>query len=295
MTDFNSKNDSKTKRLFQNIKYQLIKRHYYSITGPLRALPDFIIIGAMKCGTTSLYYDICEHPNVFEANQDEIGFFDSNFHLGWNWYRSFFPLKSKILKSRKETGYGISGEDTPFYFWKEEAADRIKKYFPNIKLICIFRNPVDRTYSEYQNTVREGGETVDGKTLTFEESLEIELKRIKNAEKQSNIDYSKLIKERSGLLKGIYANQLKIWFDRFPKENILILDSINLKKFPKQTMSEVYKFLGLPDYEIKEIHAKKNAKYPKMNKETREKLIEFFKDHNKRFYELTKLKFNWDV
>ena len=106
MINFKSQKNLKLSKIFQKIKYQLIKRHFYAITGPLRVLPDFIIMGAIKSGTTSLYYDICEHPNVFAANQDEIGFFDSNFHLGWNWYRSFFPLKYKINKSKKATKFG---------------------------------------------------------------------------------------------------------------------------------------------------------------------------------------------
>ena len=189
----------------------------------------------------------------------------------------------------------LTGEDTPFYFWKKNAADKIKMFFPQIKLICIVRNPVDRAYSEYQNTVRSGDETIDGKTLTFEESLEIEFKRIKSAENKSNLNYSKLIRERSSLLKGIYVDQLKIWFDRFPKNQIIILESGNLKKNPTETLSKVYEFLELPDYKIKKIHTKKNVRYVKMNEYTREKLVDFFKPHNKRLYEMTGIKFGWDI
>ena len=81
------------KRIYQIFYYVLCKRHFYGVTGSLRVLPDFIVIGSMKCGTTSLYYDICEHPCTIAAAYDEIGFFDSNFHLGLNWYRSMFPTK----------------------------------------------------------------------------------------------------------------------------------------------------------------------------------------------------------
>ena len=116
---------TKFKRLYWNIRYQLLARHFYAITGPLRTLPDFIIIGAMKSGTTSLYNYICEHPCVLPAAYDEVGFFDDNFHLGLNWYRSLFPTKKQIDNIRKKEGIAITGEDTPFYFWNKDARDRI--------------------------------------------------------------------------------------------------------------------------------------------------------------------------
>ena len=103
------------------------------MTASMRVLPDFIIIGSMKCGTTSLYYDICEHPCASAAARDEIGFFDSNFHLGLNWYRSLFPTKKQIDNTRQKEGIAITGEDTPFYFWNKDARDRIQKLLPNLK------------------------------------------------------------------------------------------------------------------------------------------------------------------
>ena len=137
--------------MLKKIYWNFFKRNIYGVTGTLRVLPNFIIIGSMKCGTTSLYYDICEHPCVSPAAYDEIGFFDSNFHLGLNWYRSMFPTKKQIENVRRKEGVAITGEDTPFYFWNPVAAKRIKELLPNIKLISILRNPIDRAYSEYQD------------------------------------------------------------------------------------------------------------------------------------------------
>ena len=75
------------------IYWNLYKRGIAGLTSSFRVLPDFIIIGSMKSGTTSLYHDICEHPCVSPAAYDEIGFFDRNYELGVNWYRSLFPTK----------------------------------------------------------------------------------------------------------------------------------------------------------------------------------------------------------
>ena len=133
---------------------RFFKRGIAGITASNRVLPNFIIIGTVRSGTTSLYYNICEHPSVLPAAYDEIGFFDSNFHLGIDWYRSMFPTEKKMEEIKKDTGFAITGEDTPFYFWKKEIVDRIFQVLPDVKIIAIFRNPVDRAYSNYNLGIR---------------------------------------------------------------------------------------------------------------------------------------------
>ena len=78
-------------RFYQFVFYLLVKRHLYGWTSPLRVLPDFIVIGTVRSGTTSLYENLSKHPCVYASAYDELGFFDSNFELGLYWYRSLFP------------------------------------------------------------------------------------------------------------------------------------------------------------------------------------------------------------
>ena len=125
--------NSGVKNLTRSIYNIILKRGISGITSTWRVLPDFIIIGTVRSGSTSLYYNICNHPSILPAAYDEIGFFDSNYHLGMNWYRSMFPLKSNMERIRSETKYALTGEDTPFYFWKIDAANRIRKILPKIK------------------------------------------------------------------------------------------------------------------------------------------------------------------
>ena len=99
--------------------HRFVKRGVSGITASSRVLPDFIIVGTVRSGTTSLYYNICEHPSVLPAAYDEIGFFDSNYNLGIEWYRSMFPKQKEMEEVRKSTDFSITGEDTPFYFWKK--------------------------------------------------------------------------------------------------------------------------------------------------------------------------------
>lgn len=293
----NGKNMHNTKifKVYQFIRYQLLARHFYAITGPFRVLPNFIIIGGVRCGTTSLYYDLCQHPSILSATYDEIGFFDSNYHLGLNWYRSMFPTKFEISSIKKKQNLCITGEDTPFYFWKKSAAKRIAELLPNVKLIVILRNPIDRAHSEYQWTLKSGGEKIDDRIISFEEAIEDELGRIESAKEDGVVkDYTSLIKHQSSLTKGIYADQLQIWFNRFPRDQILVIRTEDLSKEPEQTLNDVFSFLGLPNYKIKNMQKQKIGHYPPMKDNTRKFLIEFFRPHNERLYKMMNRNFEWD-
>ena len=275
--------------MLKKIYWNLIKRNTAGITGPFRVLPDFIIIGSMKCGTTSLYYDICEHPCVSAAAYDEIGFFDSNFHLGLNWYRSMFPTKGQIDDVRRKEGVAITGEDTPFYFWNPIAAKRIQKILPNIKLIIILRNPIDRAYSEYQDLVSR-----ESNSPSFETFIENEINTRKKGIIITEENFEIFNQNDSYLLKGIYIDQLKIWAGLFPKEQIFTLSTESLNSDPTASMESVFQYLNLPDYKIKNTQHQKQKKYTPMDSQTRKLLIEFFKPHNERLFKFIGKKFDWE-
>ena len=275
--------------MLKKIYWNFIKRNTAGITGPFRVLPDFIIIGSMKCGTTSLYYDICEHPCVSAAAYDEIGFFDSNFHLGLNWYRSMFPTKGQIDDVRRKEGVAITGEDTPFYFWNPIAAKRIQKILPNIKLIIILRNPIDRAYSEYQDLVSR-----ESNSPSFETFIENEINTRKKGIIITEENFEIFNQNDSYLLKGIYIDQLKIWAGLFPKEQIFTLSTESLNSDPTASMESVFQYLNLPDYKIKKPQHQKQKKYTPMDSQTRKLLIEFFKPHNERLFKFIGKKFDWE-
>ena len=264
--------------------HRFVKRGLSGITASSRVLPDFIISGTVRSGTTSLYYNICEHPSVLPASYDEIGFFDSNYHLGINWYRSMFPTEKEMKQVKKETNFAITGEDTPFYFWKKEAAERIFEDIPNSKIIIIFRNPVDRAYSNYNLGIRKKTES-----LSFEDAIDEEMNFLKTHSFRDAVD-----RRRSYLSKGLYENQIKIWFDNFPREQIHILCTEDMKKNPKESLLKIFQFLGIPNYTLKNPQRQKSAEYKKMEDETREKLLAFYKPYNQKLFETIQEKFDWD-
>ena len=277
-------NENTIKDSLSSSYHRFVKRGLSGITASSRVLPDFIISGTVRSGTTSLYYNICEHPSVLPASYDEIGYFDSNYHLGINWYRSMFPTEKEMKQVKKETNFAITGEDTPFYFWKKEAAERIFQDIPNSKIIIIFRNPVDRAYSNYNLGIRKKTES-----LSFEDAIDEEMNFLKTHSFRDAVD-----RRRSYLSKGLYENQIKIWFDNFPREQIHILCTEDMKKNPKESLLKIFQFLGIPNYTLKNPQKQKLAEYKKMDDKTREKLLTFYEPYNQKFFETIQEKFDWD-
>ena len=277
------------KKFYQQFYYFILKRHYYAITSPMRSLPDFIIIGAVRCGTTSLYYNLCEHPSILPAAYDELGFFDSNFHLGLNWYRSMFPTIKKKNQVISRTGHCITGEDTPFYFWNSLAAERILKILPNVKLIAILRNPIDRAYSNYHVGIKYGNEA-----LSFEEAINWEIKNLEQKNLRGKENWmNKFNHPRSYVIKGLYSEQLDIWFKLFQKEQILVISTEEMAINPNKTVNEIFQFLNMPKYDLQHPQKKKFESYPKMKPETRKLLAEFYNPYNEKLFKMISKRFDW--
>jgi len=277
------------RNLSRKLYYQLFKRNIFGLTGPIRLLPDFIIIGTARSGSTSLYNNICQHPCVLPAAYDELGFFDSNFHLGLNWYRSLFPtiITKWFLKLKKK--YAITGEDTPFYIWSPIVAKRILKILPNVKLLIIFRNPIDRAYSNYHLGIRSGSEN-----LSFEDAIKEEQIQLNNIDDDDENNLEKYTIPRSYISKGFYADQLKIWKKLFNPEQLLIISTEDFEFNSQETLNKIYDFLGVPKQIILNPEKHKVASYPKMKNETRIFLADLYKKHNEKLFDMIGQEFDWN-
>ena len=266
-----------------------IKRHFFGITSPLRVLPDFFVIGPGRTGTTSLYHYLDQHPSLSKSAYDELGFFDVNFHLGLNWYRSLFPSIFTKFRIKLKTHFFMTYDVTPSYVRRPWIARRIKKLFPDSKLIIVLRNPVDKTYSHYYLSKK------FGETRTFEEVIKEEMNDILDWDVDSKDDnYFATTVEKSTLARGFYVEQLPIWFEQFSKNQILIISSEDLASNTKKTMNDIFRFLNLPEYTIPNIDKVNVSKKSKMNLETRKILINFFKSYNEQLYRFLNQSFDWD-
>jgi len=255
-------------------------------------MPDFIIIGAQKCGTTSLFNYLKQHPCIFPTFRKEVHFFDLEFSKGATWYRTHFPsslYKAYIRQMRKQDF--ITGEATPYYLFHPVVPKRISEIIPQVKLIVLLRNPIDRAYSHYYHELRKGREA-----LSFTDAIEREPERLHGETEKmlEDEDYYSFNHHRySYRTRGIYVDQLKAWANFFPKEQMLILKSEDFYADPSTSLKQVLEFLNLPSWELKEYKKYNYANYPKIEATTKKRLTDYFQRYNSMLYEYLGMDFDW--
>ncbi|MEY2454208.1 MAG: hypothetical protein QOD92_3782 [Acidimicrobiaceae bacterium] len=185
-------------------------------------LPDFLIIGAMRSGTTSLARYLGAHPGVYVAPNKELHFFDRAFDRGLDHYRQQFA---------RARGDQSAGEATQTYLYDTTALDRIAATLPDVKLIAILRNPVDRAYSHYWQKRAYGREP-----LSFAAAVSAEPERLRGADRDERFRYSYLD-------RGRYVDQLQRVTERFPRTALHVLLFEDLRDAPEDTYRDVCRFL----------------------------------------------------
>lgn len=250
------------------------------------ALPDFLIIGGMKCGTTFLYWSLSQHPRVRPASAKEVHYFDANFDKDDSWYRSQFPPK------RDETT--LTGESSPYYLFHPLAARRAAQTVPDAKLIALLRNPVDRAYSDYQQQVMLGVET-----LSFQDALKAEEERTAGEREKMLADelyVGRNYRRYSYRSRGVYVDQIREWHRHFDPEQLLVLKSEDLYEDPVANLKIVHRFLGLPEHDpagVLSTRGRGHTDYPPMDPAVYRQLEEFFEPHNQRLYDYLDVDFGW--
>jgi hypothetical protein len=262
-------------------------------TSQIRLMPDFIIIGAQRCGTTSLYNYLISHPCIAPALWKEVHFFDINYERGSAWYRAHFPTslyKYYVEQVRKRAL--VIGESSPYYIFHPLAPRRVFEMIPEVRLIALLRNPVDRAFSHHRREARKGFET-----LSFEDAIQREEERLRGGADtmfQNENYYSFNHQHYSYLFRGVYVDQLKAWMSFFSRERILILKSEDFFDDPSATLRQVVEFLNLPDWESKKYKKYGYTHEAEMDIRIREYLVDYFRPHNRRLYEYLGRDFGWD-
>jgi hypothetical protein len=263
-----------------------------SMTGAIRVMPDFLIIGGNRCGTTTLYRHLCGHPCVAPAYRSEVLFFDLNFAKGLTWYKTHFVTAMSKYATKLRHQRFLTGEGTTYYLFHPHAPRRVLQTLPGVKLIVLLRNPVDRAYSQYQQKFRRGRET-----LSFEEAISAEPDRLAGEREKMLADehYNSVHhRDHAYQARGIYVDQLIHWMSFFPKERMLILSTQDLRDNPANVLKQSLRFLELPDWEPENYNNYNTAEYAKMDARMRARLSEFFKPHNQRLYDFLGRDFGWD-
>ncbi len=235
-------------------------------------IPTFIIAGAQKSGTTALSNYLGDHPEITLSSFKEVHYFDYNiaYKEGVKWYEKHF---------HKENKSKAIGEATPDYMYMPYVPQRIYNLLPNIKLIFLLRNPVDRAYSHYWHEVKFGWEK-----LSFEEAISIEKKRIlKNKQFKRHYSY---------LDRGKYIIQLDRFLKYFNKKQVLILNSNDLKNKRNETICRVFNFIDVDSsFKINNHEKKYLGKAPRIKKIQRLFHKNFSSIPNSLMYDKSKIEY----
>ena len=285
-------NTSLLRRRMRNFRYRL-RRHgtayYRAITAALgeeRVLPDFLIVGAMKSGTTSLFHYLTQHPGFCQPSTKEVHFLDNPtfYRFGEKWYRSYFPTRSQMESLGQQLGYRpVTGEATPSMV-SDVYAINAHKHVPDARLVMVLRNPVDRAYSHYHHMRR----SFFGEPLSFWDALDAEERRIGARRPPANTrqrQQKRSFKRYSYARRGMYIDQIEHWLQYFPREQLKIFSYEQLVNSPDEVCNELCAHIGLPPMTFETGEKRNTGHYNEpMEERCRERLTELYRPYNRRLF-----------
>jgi hypothetical protein len=239
-----------------------------------------------------------QHPGIAPALHKEVHFFDYNYQRGYSWYQGQFPtLPYMYYMQVIHKQAMITGEASPYYLFHPYVPQRVAQLLPEIKLIALLRNPIERAFSHYCWEVDWGNEW-----LSFEDALEQEEERMQRV--APILEHGKSFNHLhfSYISRGRYAEQLERWFACFPQEQILIIKSEDMYNNPAAVFMQTLDFLRIPNTktgigkskpDFKSYNGQKSPRHKKMLPTTRQRLLERFQPHNERLYKLLGRNFGW--
>lgn len=198
------------------------------------ALPSFIIIGAQRAGTTSLFTALAEHDQVRPPIGKELQYFSLHFRRDLDFYRGHFP--------RLRPGE-ITFEASPYYLFHPDVPRRVAQALPSVKTVVMLRDPVSRAYSHWQHSVLHGYEP-----FSFADAIDAEADRLGRAATHG-VDSKRwrdAMRHHSYLARGRYAEQLHRWFEHLGRDRVHVIRSEAFFAEVGQGMADLYSFLGLP-------------------------------------------------
>lgn len=277
---------------------------YGMATAARRPLPDFLIIGAKRGGTTSLYFDLLSHPQVcplFPAPQrlpkaaptKGIHYFDQNYWRGDRWYRAHLP--SAWVRRRHDGGAAvIVGEASPYYLFHPGAAARAASTMPAAKIIVMLRDPVQRTYSQWKERRRNDAEPLDFAAALAAEDTRIAAEGA--TEERLRADpkfYSYAHEQLSYARQSEYGPALERWYAEFPPEQILPIASEDYYGDPKAVLTTVQRFLGVAPRDLGSGEVLNSAAGAALDPAVAEQLAARFAESNATVRALTGRAYAW--
>ncbi|MGH3322771.1 MAG: sulfotransferase family protein [Streptosporangiaceae bacterium] len=258
-------------------------RRWGVLTARWRPVPDFLIVGTKRGGTTSLFDYLTRLPGILRMfpqmrKLKSPAYFFQRYSLGEAWYRSHFHTEAYRGALARRLGYrALSGEASPYYLYDPRVPERARQLAPDARIIVLLRDPVKRAWSHYQERVGQGVEP-----LNFEQALEAEDDRTRGEVDRMLADpsyYGIAHDYYSYRDRGLYLPQLHRWYAQYPPEQILVLRSEDMYADVQATVDRVCAFLGIPETVLPERPRLNYIPTPPMPEGARAELASFFGAH----------------
>lgn len=253
-----------------------------TLTSSLRMRPSFIIVGAQRAGTTTLYRVLSEHPDVARPTASKgIGYFDLAYHRGPRWYRGHFPL---IWTARRKHGPGVvTFESSGYYLFHPLAASRIAKDLPGVRVVVVVREPVERAYSAHRHEQARGFETEP-----FEVALDLEAERTAGEEERMLADPSYESfdhRHHAYLARSRYSEQIDRYVAELGPDRVHIVDADAFFEDPAGEFEGLRSWLGLSEWQPETVEQWNARPRSPMPAELRDRLTRYFEPYDARLAE----------
>ncbi len=259
------------------------------VLGRTHLLPDFIIIGAARSGTTHLLGQLNAHPNVLEGPA-ETHFFDTHrYTYGLGWYRLRFPA-NRVRRDAYAEGLHpvLTGESSPSYLSHPNVPARVARAIPRVKLFVLLRDPALRAASHWAWCLRQCGET-----RSFKDAVEAEIGPRGDAG-GLRIPRDRRLNDPLIVRRGIYQPQLERWRTHFPDDQLMVIQSERWFRDPPGVLEEVCDYLGIPHREeLPRVMRNRNKPHDPFDEEVIDHLREFYRPHNEELAEYLDMELDW--
>lgn len=283
-------------RLLKDVANVATRRYALATVGQ-RTLPDFLVIGTKRGGTTSLFNYLTMHPGILglfpqSRARKSSDYFFKHRGEGDQWYRSHFPTTSYRRGKERRLGYPpVAGEASPYYLWDPRIAAQVRRVAPDVKAIALLRDPVERAWSHYKERRKNGVEP-----LGFAEALAAEDARTDGelARMLADPDYYGTAHDwYTYRARGVYLPQLHNWLSVFPQEQLLVLRSEDLYADVQGTFAVICDFLGVQRHELPSTRTFNAAETSSVPHEAGADLRAFYAPHNQALAAFLGRPLNW--